>query len=184
MPLGFGVLIRAFLVRRKNVRNISSMSIGVASLRCRLWLLQAATHQNLIRSPQLGCQNGGLAVIAKANAKLSFNSSRLGSVPVYVGSSGDQSVLLRVPGLCQSGVANQTRRSPASVQRSPSGFTGSMTFSRRSCPRERSSPQCTSLLWLQLYDQLTPPVLSVQKSVHVKWFLALEHVIHGSAQLG
>lgn len=93
MPLGFGVLIRAFLVRRKYVRNISSMLIGVASLRCRLWLLQAATHQNLIRSPCINIQNGGLAVVAEGFSKLSFNVNHFSSVPVHVGSSGDQSVL-------------------------------------------------------------------------------------------
>ena len=52
----------------------------------------AATHQNLIRSPQLGSQNGGLAGGAEGFAKLSFNFSPVSSVPVHVGSSGDQSV--------------------------------------------------------------------------------------------
>ena len=46
VPLGFGVLIRAFLVRRKNVRNISSRSINAASLHRRL-LFQSSLSQRL-----------------------------------------------------------------------------------------------------------------------------------------
>ena len=68
----------------------------------------STTHQNLIRSPRINSQNGGLAFIAEVLAKLSVNFNHHSSVPVHVGSSGDQSVLLPIPGLyVWGGASNQ-----------------------------------------------------------------------------
>ena len=122
---------RQKIERSKHLFEVDQHCISASSIV--VPIVSVTTPQNLIRSLRINIQNGGLALIAEVSAKLSFNFHYLSSVPVHVGSSGDQSVLLPVLRSVCVAVrpikATQSKTCAATIL-----IDRAQVFWRRSCP--------------------------------------------------